>query len=53
MSEGVRQIPVNSYQFTQGVALQKYNSELTKYIENIREGREGLHEEISKDEEEK
>jgi len=35
------------------VTLQKYNSELTKYIENIREGREGLHEEISKDEEEK
>jgi sjoegren syndrome nuclear autoantigen 1 len=33
--------------------LQRYNSELTRYIENIRTGREDLHEEISKDEEEK
>jgi hypothetical protein len=42
-----------SFQFTQGVALQKYNSDLTKYIENIRVGRDDLHEEILKDEEEK
>ena len=40
-------------QFTQGSALQRYNSELTRYIENIRTGRDELHEEIGKDEEEK
>ncbi|TNV85181.1 hypothetical protein FGO68_gene14270 [Halteria grandinella] len=40
-------------QFTQGSALQRYNSELTRYIENIRIGRDDLHDEISKDEEEK
>ena len=39
--------------FAQGSALQRYNSELTRYIENIRTGRDDLHEEIIKDEEEK
>ena len=33
--------------------MQRYNSELTRYIENIRVGRDDLHEEIQKDEEEK
>ena len=33
--------------------MQRYNSELSRYIDNIRTGREDLHEEISKDEEEK
>lgn len=33
--------------------MQRYNSELTRYIENIRQGREDLHDEIVKDEEEK
>ena len=40
-------------QFAQGSALQRYNQELTRYIENIRQGRDDLHEEIAKDEEEK
>ena len=39
--------------FAQGSALQRYNSELTRYIDNIRTGRDDLHEEIIKDEEEK
>ena len=33
--------------------MQRYNSELTRYIENIRQGRDDLHDEIAKDEEEK
>lgn len=40
-------------QFSQGATLQRYNSDLTRYIENIRVGRDDLHEEIIKDEEEK
>eukprot|EP00347_Sterkiella_histriomuscorum_P011138 403373614 len=42
-----------SEQFAQGATLQRYNSDLTRYIENIRVGRDDLHEEITKDEEEK
>ena len=33
--------------------MQRYNSDLSKYIENIKYGRDDLHEEIIKDEEEK
>ena len=33
--------------------MQRYNQELTRYIENIRQGRDDLHDEIAKDEEEK
>ena len=33
--------------------MQRYNSELTRYIDNIRVGRDELHDEITKDEEEK
>ena len=47
------QNPSQQESFAQGTALQRYNSELTRYIENIRTGRDDLHEEIVKDEEEK
>ena len=39
--------------FTQGQALQKYNSDLSRFIDNIRCNRDGLHDEVVKDEEEK
>ncbi|CDW76550.1 13 kda deflagellation-inducible [Stylonychia lemnae] len=42
-----------SEQFAQGATLQRYNQDLSRYIENIRVGRDDLHEEIIKDEEEK
>mmetsp|Transcript_11855 Transcript_11855/g.11778 ORF Transcript_11855/g.11778 Transcript_11855/m.11778 type:complete len:127 (-) Transcript_11855:30-410(-) len=39
--------------YSQVAALQRYNKDLGNYIENIKQGREELHEEVSQDEEEK
>ena len=39
--------------FTQGATLSRYTSDMTKFIDNIREGRDNLHDEISRDEEER
>ncbi len=42
-----------SEQFTQATALQKYNTDLSRYIGNIKDNGDDLQEEVSKDEDEK
>ena len=40
-------------EYGQGATLQRYNSDLSRYIDNIKDGREDLHDEIVQNEEEK